>query len=66
MRKELSKSLPYIRWREHAESTATNTAASTQITFSVDSGISVGGAKQSPDSINLQKESESEQESEPY
>ncbi len=47
MREELSNSLPYKEVRaERAESTTTNTAASTQIKASVDSGIGVGGGKQ--------------------
>ncbi len=49
---------------EREESTATNSAVFTEIKASLDSGIGIGGTKQRPDGINLQEESEEEQESE--
>jgi hypothetical protein len=51
-------------WPECEEGTATNSTVSTAIKASLDSGIDIGGAKQRPDGINLQEESEAEQESE--
>jgi hypothetical protein len=49
---------------EREEKTATDSAVSIAIKASLDSGIGAGGAKQRPDGINLQEESEAEQESE--
>jgi len=51
-------------WPEREEKTATNSAVSTAIKASVDSGTGIGGAKQRLGGINLQEESEAEQESE--
>ena len=51
---------------ERAESTTANTAAFTPIRASVDSGMGVLRWKAIRDGINLQEESESEQQSKPY